>query len=70
MTCSMLNNRPLASPGLVSYRCRSPYGWIMIGATDTVDALREARRSTAYAHVNDLQVWNGALPAATLQSLT
>ena len=55
-----LNNRPLAAPGLVSYRCRSPYGWIMIGATDTVGALREAGRSTAFPHVEDLQVWDGA----------
>ena len=60
MTCSALNNRPLAAPGLVSYRCRSPSGWIMIGATDTVGALREAGRSTAFPQVEDLQVWDGA----------
>lgn len=51
--------RPLAAPGLTSYRCRSGYGWIMIGASDDRDALREARRSKAEVLEQDLQVWDG-----------
>lgn len=50
-------NLPLAAPGLTSYRCRSPYGWIMIGAHDHADAWREARRSTP--EPTGLEVWNG-----------
>ena len=53
-------NRPLAAAGLTSYRYRSRYGWIMIGATDDADALQEAQRSTndPVSRAN-LQVWNG-----------
>lgn len=37
---------PCADEGLESWRYPSPYGgWIMIGARDAEDALREARRS-------------------------
>lgn len=50
--------RPLAAPGLVSYRARGRYGWIMIGARDAADALREAHRSTPAP--TDLQIWNGS----------
>lgn len=50
-------NRPCAATGLVSYRCRSRYGWIMIGATDHVDAMREARRSDLGAHAEHLEIW-------------
>lgn len=39
-------DKPLAAPGLTSYRYRGRYGWIMIGASDDADALREAARST------------------------
>jgi hypothetical protein len=52
-------DRPLADPGLVSYRCRGRFGWIMIGAKDHEDAMREARRSWEGARREDLQVWNG-----------
>lgn len=39
-------DRPLAAPGLVSYRYPNPYGgFIMIGARDDADALKEAKRS-------------------------
>ena len=48
---------PCASDGLRSYRARSCYGWIMIGAKDHADAMREAKRSSKDAHT--LQVWNG-----------
>lgn len=53
------HNRPLAANGLISYRCKSAYGWIMIGATGTDDAMREARRSSDNARREELQVWNG-----------
>lgn len=51
--------RPCAAPGLKSYRCRSLYGWIMIGARDVLDALREARRTNQKARPEDLQEWDG-----------
>jgi hypothetical protein len=50
-------NQPCAAPGLISYRARGRYGWIMIGAKDNTDAMREARRSTD--NPTDLQVWEG-----------
>lgn len=54
-------NRPLAAYGLISYRYKGTFGWIMIGAKDHADALREAGRSThAPIVANRLQVWNGA----------
>lgn len=55
-----MHDRPLAAAGLTSYRCVSPYGWIMIGAKDAGDAIREARRSCAGARFEQLEVWNGA----------
>jgi hypothetical protein len=51
--------RPLAARGLISYRLKGPYGWIMIGATDHDDALREAARSTQAPAREALEVWNG-----------
>jgi len=51
-------NRPLAAPGLTSYRCRGRYGWIMIGANSHQDAMREARRSTDAP--GELQIWTGS----------
>jgi hypothetical protein len=50
---------PCAAPGLTSYRCRLPFGWIMIGARDHDDAMREALRSSDAARRENLQVWNG-----------
>lgn len=41
-------NRPCAAHGLNSYRYGGPYGWIMIGATDDADALREAARDSGH----------------------
>jgi len=54
-------NKPLAAHGLTSYRYRGNYGWVMIGARDNADALREAGRSASnHTPVIDrLQVWNG-----------
>jgi len=53
-------NLPMAAGGLQSYRYRTAYGWVMIGATDDADALREAQRSTpAPATADRLQRWTG-----------
>lgn len=55
------HNKPMAAQGLTSYRYKGTYGWIMIGATDHADALREAQRSMRHdvATLDNLQVWNG-----------
>ena len=51
-------NKPMAAKGLTSYRYKGRYGWIMIGATDTKDALKEAQRSASDSVILDnLQVW-------------
>jgi len=50
-------DKPCAARGLTSYRARGPFGWIMIGASDHADAMREAKRSTD--SVLELQVWDG-----------
>lgn len=52
------HDRPLAAPGLISYRAKSRHGWIMIGAEDVHMARREAARSNPAFW--DLQAWNGA----------
>jgi len=57
---SNLQNLPLASQGLTSYRCRGTYGWIMIGAHDHEDAFREALRSSPNAKRHTLEVWTGS----------
>lgn len=56
------HDKPLAAAGLTSYRYRGGYGWIMIGATDTADALREANRSLCQgeASVDRLQIFDAA----------
>lgn len=52
--------RPCAAAGLESFRYRGPFGWIMIGAKDTADALKEAARSTdAAIEPGKLERWNG-----------
>lgn len=50
-------DKPCAAAGLTSYRARSPYGRIMIGAKDHAGAWHEARRSTKTP--TDLQIWDG-----------
>ncbi len=55
------HDKPLAIKGLTSYRCRSPYGWIMIGAKDADDAMREAARSTPNPDRSTLEVWDASL---------
>lgn len=53
-------DRPLAAAGLISYRCKSAYGWIMIGATDDADALKQAQRSSSRpVLIEYLEVWDG-----------
>lgn len=52
-----ITNSPCAAKGLVSYRAHGRFGWIMIGASDDEDAMREAKRSTP--NPTDLQVWDG-----------
>jgi len=54
-----IHDKPLAAPGLTSYRCKGRYGWIMIGAKDNEDALNETRRSSDSVRPETLEVWNG-----------
>lgn len=54
-----VTSRPLAAKGLLSYRCKGSMGWIMIGAKDDEDAMREARRSNAHVKREDLEKWDG-----------
>lgn len=53
------HERPLAVHPFTPYRLRGPYGWIMIGARDHADAMREAARSTRNPEPGNLEVWNG-----------
>lgn len=54
-----LCDKPLAREGLISYRCMGRFGYVMIGAIDHEDALREALRSTPSPRMEDLEIWNG-----------
>lgn len=42
-----MHEKPLAAAGLKSYRYKGRFGFIMIGAKDKADALKEAARSTS-----------------------
>jgi len=53
----IVSDKPMAAEGLISYRVKSDYGWVMIGAKNDSDAWSEARRSIDKPC--DLQVWNG-----------
>ena len=53
------HERPMAASGLKSYRYPGTYGYVMIGAKDTKDALREAKRSCRSAVIERLDVWDG-----------
>ena len=57
-----LHDKPLAAHGLTSYRYKSRYGFVMIGAKDDEDALREAQRSLTRdtATPDNLERWNGS----------
>lgn len=51
--------RPMAAPGLTSYRYPLGGGrYCMIGATDDAGALREAQRTRAGAEAEHLEVWD------------
>ena len=54
-------DKQLAEAGLLSFRYKGRYGWIMIGAKSTVGALVEAQRSLndGIAIISNLQEWNG-----------
>ena len=55
-------NLPLAVAPYLSYRYKGQYGWIMIGALDDTDAMREVRRSVGERVLisNEfLEKWNG-----------
>ena len=57
-----VHDRPCASDGLTSYRYPSGFGsWIMIGAGDLADAVKEASRSLShdFADVRKLEIWDG-----------
>ena len=55
------HNKPLAAIGLLSYRYKGAYGYIMIGAHDNEDALREAGRSTSdKLSIARLEAWSDA----------
>ena len=54
-----IHDKPLAAQGLISYRCKGSYNWIMIGAKDNIDALKQAARSSAFVKKETLEVWNG-----------
>lgn len=63
-----IHDKPMAAEGLVSYRYRGRYGWVMIGAVDDKDALNEARRSiNGPVTIDRLEVWSteggGYIPA-------
>jgi len=52
-------DKPCAISSLTSYRYKGRYGWIMIGAKDNADALKEAQRSTSdKVTAENLQIWN------------
>lgn len=54
------HNRACAAPGLVSFRYRQPYGFVMIGAPDAAGAMAEARRSIlSEPDPAKLEVWDG-----------
>ncbi|CAB4122794.1 hypothetical protein UFOVP35_66 [uncultured Caudovirales phage] len=51
-------NKPMAAKGLISYRCKGSYCWIMIGAKNHDDAMNEAFRSSRYVKPENLQIWD------------
>jgi len=62
------HDKPMAAKGLISYRCRGMWGWIMIGATDDAGAFMEALRSTPNAKRETLEIWNGKQYVSVAQS--
>lgn len=57
-----IHEKPCAAHGLVSFRYRQDFGYIMIGAKDQEDAVREVKRTTNDALILDrLEVWDPAV---------
>lgn len=54
-----MHDRPYASNGFTSYRCKTVYGWVMIAATSHDDAMVQAKRSSNFCKRKDLEVWDG-----------
>lgn len=56
------HDKPLAAAGLISYRYRGRYGFVMIGAHDDADALKQANRSlsTPDATIDRLEIYSAA----------
>jgi hypothetical protein len=54
-------NRPMAARGLTSYRYKTGFSYIMIGAENEAQALKEAARSLScgVASPAHLEIWNG-----------
>ena len=56
----MHHDKPMAADGLISYRYKGRYGWIMIGASTDTDALSQAQLSASDLVTPDrLERWNG-----------
>lgn len=52
-------NMPCAMPGLTSYRYRGQFGYVMIGASNDAEAMREAQRSIErIPDIRNLNVWS------------
>lgn len=56
----MFSNKPMAAPGLTSYRLPSQFGYCMIGARDADEAMREASRSVRNPLRSRLEVWDAS----------
>lgn len=57
---SNLYDKQFAAHGLISYRYKGHYGFIMIGAKDDTDAINQAKRSSSYpVSIDKLEVWKG-----------
>ena len=53
-----MHDKPMAAKGLLSYRIKGPYGYIMIGAKDNDDAWNEAQRSSKKIDKDHLEKWD------------
>lgn len=54
------HDKDVAARPFASYRIPNPYGgWIMIGAFDCAEAMREAARSTHNPQRETLEIWDG-----------
>lgn len=63
------SNRPMAAPGLQSYRYAGRSGWIMLGAKDNAGALKKAQESTTEAVTEErLQRWDGKAYVPAVQT--